>query len=115
MSAPSLPSGYAFKSTLTFEQIRERLAQLGHGEWDERDNDTYRTYIRGQPWGVTMRIYDGLGGGSEIGTYDPQGFMLLDYSLSALDQISDAHDARIRAELLPALEVTEWKPEDRND
>src|SRR5262245_66565970 len=98
------PTGYAFKSALTFAQIRERLAYLGHGEWDERDNDTYGTYLWGRLWGVPMRIWDGQGGGSEIGTYDPQGFMLLDYARAALDKISDAHDARIRAEPLPALD-----------
>ena len=111
----SPPSGYSFKSALGFGQIRERLAQLGHGEWEERDSDIYGTYIRGQLWGVHMRIYDGVGCQSELGTYDAGGFMLLDYSRSSIDKISDAQDQRIRAELLPALEVTEWKPDDRND
>ena len=109
------PSGYSFKSKLTFAQIRARLAELGHGEWEERDNDTYGTYIRGDVWGVKMRIYDGEGGGSEIGIYNPQGYMLLDYARSAIDKISDAHDARIRKELLPELDVIELKPDDRND
>ncbi len=111
----SAPCGYAFRSVLAFEQLRDRLAQLGHGEWQERDNDVYGTYIAGALWGVRMRIWDGIGCQSEYGTYDPGGYMLLDYARSALELVSDAHDRRIREELLPALEVTEWKPEDRND
>ena len=40
------PTGYSFKSALTFEQIRARLAELGHGTWEVRDSDTYGTYLR---------------------------------------------------------------------
>jgi hypothetical protein len=109
------PSGYSFKTALTFEQLRERLATLGHGDWQERDSDIYGTYLTGKLWGVRMRIYDGQGMVSELGTYDAGGYMLLDYARSAIDQISDAHDRRIRDELLPALDVTHWKPDERND
>ena len=109
------PSGYSFKSALTLEQICERLAQLGHGEWEERDSAIYGTYISGALWGVRMRIYDGVGCVSEVGVYAPGGFMLLDYARADIDKISDAHDRRIRTELLTKLDITEWKPDERND
>ncbi|HEX5063775.1 MAG TPA: hypothetical protein VFV99_30560 [Kofleriaceae bacterium] len=109
------PSGYSFKSNLTFAQIRARLAELGHGTWEERESDIYGSYIRGQAFGVWMRIYDGVGCTSELGTYDPKGFMLLDYARRALADISAAHDKRVREELLPALDVTEWHEDEGND
>ena len=109
------PSGYSFKSSLTFEEIRARLAELGHGDWEERESDIYGTYIHGELWGVRMRIYDGVGCMSELGTYNPNGYMLLDYGRRAIDKISEGHDRRIRTELLTKLDIIEWKPDERND
>ena len=107
------PSGYSFKSALSFTEIQARLESLGHGVWEERDSAWYGTYISGTLWGVRMRIFDGEGQHSEAGKYDPRGFMLLDYSRSATP--TEEHDARIRDELFPALEVLESKPDERND
>ena len=109
----SLPWAYSFKSQLTFEQIRARLAELGHGDWEERDSDVYGGYIRGHLWGVRMRIFDGKGSVSEFGSYSPRGFMLLDYAKRA--PAGPDHDARLRDELFAALAVTEWKPAEPND
>ena len=106
---------YAFKSALSLFQIRDRLRELGHGEWQERDNDHYGDYIAGDLWGARMRIFSDGGGGSELGTYDPKGYMLIDYSRSGLDKANEAHNRRIREELFPSIEVIEWHPEDRND
>ena len=109
------PQGYSFKTTLSWYGLRARLKELGHGTWDERDNDTYGTYITGKLWGVQMRIWDGHGGGSELGTYDPKGYLLLDYARSALDKVSYEQDEKIRTKLLPKLDIVEWKPDERND
>lgn len=107
------PSGYYFKSALAFAEIVERLKELGHGEWTEGESAWYGDYVRGSLWGVRMRIFDGHGGGNEFGVYDPRGYMLLDYSRS--ETPSDDHDARLRNELFPALEVHEWRADERND
>jgi len=108
------PTGYRFKSRLTFAQIRARLNELGHGTWEERDSGIYGDYIRGELWGVRMRIFDGQGAVSDLGSYDPKGFLLLDYARHP-ETIEAAFDARLRDELLPALEATEIHADERND
>ena len=109
----AIPSGYSFRSRLTFAVIRQRLQALGHGEWEERESTWYGDYLSGSLWGVRMRIFDGQGAVSEAGSYDPKGFMLLDYARDAIP--SAEQDARIRTELFPQLEVIEWSPDERND
>ena len=109
----SLPTGYSFKSRLSFTELTWRLDGLGHGRWDHGDSAWYGNYIRGELWGVRMRIFDGRGQANEGGTYDPGGYMLLDYARGA--QPTTEHDSRIRDELFPALEVTEYKRDERND
>ena len=107
------PSGYSFKSRLSFVEIRARLDELGHGVWNERESSWYGDYIAGSLWGARMRIFDGNGCGNEAGTYDPRGFMLLDYAHGA--KPTPDVDRRIREQLLPALDVIEWHEDERND
>jgi hypothetical protein len=109
----SLPSGYSFKTTLSWIELQARLVQLGHGTWEERESAWYGDYLSGELWGSHMRIFDGQGGGNELGTYDPKGFLLIDYGKRG--EPTDEIDRRLREELFPALEVTEWKPDERND
>ena len=109
----ALPTGYSFRSVLSIEQIRTRLQELGHGEWEEGDSAWYGDYIRGDLWGTYMRIFDGHGQANEFGRYDPKGFMLLDYGRRGTPTAE--MDTRIRDELFPALQVIEWKPDEAND
>ena len=109
----SIPDGYSFRSQLTFEVIRQRLQALGHGEWQERESAWYGDYLSGSLWGVRMRIFDRQGTVSEAGSYDPKGFMLLDYARDS--KASAEQDVRIRTELFPQLEVIEWRLDERND
>lgn len=109
----TLPTGYAFKSRLSFTEIRWRLDGLGQGRWEDGDSAWYGNYIRGQLWGVAMRIFDGRGQVNEAGSYDPGGYMLLDYARGVRPTAD--HDERLRTELFPALEVIEYKPDERND
>jgi hypothetical protein len=109
----ALPSGFSFKSRLSFVEIRARVEELAHDRWTERESSWYGDYIAGTLWGVRLRIFDGAGGGNEAGTYDPRGYMLLDYARGS--QPTPEIDRRIRGELLPALDVVEWREDERND
>jgi len=109
----ALPSAYSFKSRLSFDEIRTRLEGLGHGEWEDGDSAWYGNYIRGSLWGNRMRIFDGGGQINEGGKYDPGGYMLIDYGKRG--DPDEETDRRLREELFPALEVTELKPDERND
>ena len=104
---------YAFNSERSLQAFRDQLRSLGHGEFLERESSWYGDYISGIVWGVNIRIFDGAGGGNEIATYDPKGFWLLDFGRG--EQPTEAQQARIRDELLPALGITDWKPDEGND
>ena len=109
------PAGYAFKLDTTTPALKAKLAALGHGVWEDWESTSYGDYIFGKLWGVTMRIFDGQGTVSELGTYDPEGYMLLDFARSARDQRSEELHHHIVDQLFPALGITEWKPDDGND
>ena len=100
---------------MSMADLRAKLRELGHGEWQDWESNSYGDFIFGQLWGVRMRIFDGQGTQSELGTYDPQGHMLLDYGRGGGDQISEEHHIKIVDILFPALGITEWKPDDPND
>jgi hypothetical protein len=109
----ALPTGFSFKSRLAFAEIRARVEQLGQDRWTERESSWYGDYIAGTLWGVGLRIFDGMGCVNEAGTYDPRGYMLLDYARGS--HPTPELDRRIRDELLPALDAVEWREDERND
>jgi hypothetical protein len=110
-----LPGGYAFKLDTTMNELKAKLAALGHGEWQDWESNSYGDYIFGYLWGVRMRIYDGQGTQSDFGTYDPGGYMLLDYARGEWDKRSEELHIRIVDILFPALGITEWKPDVGNE
>ena len=113
MASP--PAGYAFKLALSMGELRAKLAALGHGVWQDWESNSYGDFIFGELWGVRMRIFDGQGTTSDFGTYDPNGYMLLDYGRYGSDNRSEEHHIRIVDILFPALGIAEWKPDDGNE
>ena len=110
------PHGYAFKLDTTMDALKDRLKALGHGEWIDWESNSYGDYITGYLWGRRMRIYDGQGTQSEFGTYDPEGYMLLDFARSEHGKpLDEEHHIKIVDILFPALGITEWKPDVGND
>jgi hypothetical protein len=100
---------------MSMEELKDKLRALGHGEWQDWETNMYGDLIFGHLWGVRMRIFDGQGTTSDWGTYDPKGYMLLDYGRGGSDKRTEEHHIQIVDILFPALGVTEWKPDDPND
>jgi hypothetical protein len=111
----NLPAGYAFKLDTTMSELKAKLKKLGHGQWEDWESNSYGDYIFGELWGMHMRIFDGQGTQSDFGTYDPQGYMLLDYARGESMKRTEEHHIKIVDILFPALGITEWKPDDGND
>jgi hypothetical protein len=109
----ALPTGYRFATGLGLGELRQRLRELGHGAWQERESSWYGDYVAGELWGVRRRIFDGEGAANEVGTYDPGGSFLLDYARGATPTAEQ--DRRIREELLPSIGVADWTADERND